>query len=98
MGVLTEVGWTIGDGAANVVGDSHGEVGPVDETDVVPIKSTGISEGPFSHRCRRHSVDDIHGGQGMFLLTSSQAGIGTWVLGEITAAASPDASRPQWHR
>ena len=55
MGLLTEVGWTIGDGTANVVGDTHGQVEPVDETDVVPIESTGVAECPFSHRCRGHT-------------------------------------------
>ena len=53
----------------------RGEVEPVDEADVVPIEATGTAKGPFSHRCWRHSVDDIHGGQGVFFLTSSQAGI-----------------------
>ena len=54
-GLLTEVGWTIGDGAANVVGDPHGQVEPVDETDVVPIESSGVAQCPFSHRCRGHT-------------------------------------------
>lgn len=33
--VLTEINWTISDGAGNVVGDSHREIVPIDETDVV---------------------------------------------------------------
>ena len=37
MEILTEINRTVSDGAANVVGDSHGQVVPVDETDVVPI-------------------------------------------------------------
>lgn len=37
MVLLTEINWTISDGAADVVGDSHGQIVPVDETDIVPI-------------------------------------------------------------
>lgn len=37
MEVLTEINRTISDGAPDVVGDSHGQIVPVDETDIVPI-------------------------------------------------------------
>ena len=47
--VLTEIDRTIGDGAANDVGDSHRQIEPVDETDVVPIQSIGSIECPFRY-------------------------------------------------
>jgi len=47
--VLTEIDRTISDGAPNVVGDSHRQIEPVDETDVVPIQSIGGIECPFRH-------------------------------------------------
>jgi len=53
--VLTEVNRTVSDRAADIVGDSHGQVVPVDETDIVPIKSISSTECPFSHRRRGHT-------------------------------------------
>jgi len=53
--VLTEVNRTVSDGAADIVGDSHGQVVPIDETDIVPIKSISSTECPFSHRRRGHT-------------------------------------------
>jgi hypothetical protein len=55
MEVLTKIDRTIGDGAANVVGDSHRQVVPIDETDIVPIQPIGGTECPFSHRRWRHA-------------------------------------------
>ena len=47
--VLTKIDRTISDGAADVVGDSHRQIEPVDETDVVPIQSIGSVECPFRY-------------------------------------------------
>ena len=53
--VLTEINWTISDGAGNVIGDPHRQIVPVDETDVVPVQSVGSTECPFRYRRRGHT-------------------------------------------
>ena len=50
MEIRTEINRPISDGARDVVVDSHGQIEPVDKTDIILILFEGSAEYPFSHR------------------------------------------------
>ena len=90
--VGAEVNSALRNRAADIVGDTHGQVVPVDEGDVVVVEALAVAERPLRHGGRGHTGTRVAVALKAAIAAAVEARVRARIRAEVAVAAAPDAA------
>jgi hypothetical protein len=88
--VGAEVDGALSNRAADVIGDTHGQIVSIDEGDIVPVRSTSSTQGPFSDGRGGNTSSGVRVAAQASIALSVKAVEGS--LGEVAVTTGPDTT------